>query len=100
MVNKVRPIKPEEVVKPKKAPLLNALLESFNELIAQRFSEGYATFTENDVMAVMTKKGIKDYGIIFNRWRDIKEAYESAGWNVEYTRGFNGSRDAILHFRR
>lgn len=99
MAHKVRPIRPSELAKRKKAVLPNAVLEAFNELIAQHFSGGSATIKQDDVVTLMVKKGLKRKEVFERHWLDIEEVYRAEGWNVEYDKpAYNESYPATFTF--
>jgi len=101
MATKVHPIKPSDVAKGKKAVFPDAALQAFNELIAKGYSNGSATVKQDDVLALMVKKGLKRKAIFDNHWLDVEELYEDAGWEVEYDKpGFNESYSATFKFSR
>lgn len=88
--NRARPIKPTEVCKKKEDGFPDAVFESFNELITKNFFNGYAVVFQNDVVALMIKKGLKRGQIFDNGWLNVEHAYELAGWKVLYNKpGFN-----------
>jgi len=101
MANKVRPIKPSEVAKGKKAVFPDEVLEAFNELITKNFWGGSATIKQEDVVRLMVKKGLTPKAIDENHWLDVEEVYEDAGWDVEYDKpGYNESYAATFKFSR
>jgi len=101
MAGKVRPIKPCEVAKGKKMVFPDEVLESFNELISQRFSGDSATIQQKDVVKLMIKKGLARKEIFANGWLDVEEVYRSVGWKVEYDKpGYNEAYDANFTFVR
>ena len=85
---KVRPIKPGEVVSKKKEGFPDAVLEAFNELLAEKYDGDSAWFEQKEVVARMVKKGLKRNAIFDKGWLDIEEVYESAGWKVSYDESY------------
>lgn len=99
MDKKVAPIKPSEVAKRKQETMPDAVLESFNELIAEDFSNGSATVIQKKVVALMIAKGLKRDDIFDKGWLDVEGIYRKAGWKVEYDKpGFNESYEAKFIF--
>jgi hypothetical protein len=84
MKNKTAPIKPSDVTKIKKKVFPDEVFQAFNELIVQNFSGGSSTVKQDDVVAVMVKKGLKLEAIFDNHWLDVEEIYREAGWKVVY----------------
>lgn len=101
MTKKVRPIKPSEVTGAKKISFPDAVLESFNEIIAQNFSGNSATFKQNDVIALMVKKGLKHEEIFAKKWLYVEEVYGAEGWDVSYdSPAYNESYPSTFTFKR
>lgn len=96
----VQPIKPSKVARQKLQNIPDGVFEAFNEMIAQHFASGVATFTQKAVVARMVGKGLKSKNIFANHWLDVEPLYEEAGWSVEYdTPGFNETGNAIFTFK-
>lgn len=101
MSSKVRPIKPDEVAKEKERNFPNVVVESFNELIAQKFNGRSATVSQGDVEALMVQKGLDRQEIYAKGWMNVEEVYRSAGWIVTYDRpAYNESYPATFTFKR
>jgi len=96
-----KPVTPKEVVSLKKTLIPDAAIEAFNELIAENFLGGYASFKQKDVVARMVKKGLKPEDIYKNGWLDIEDIFEKAGWKVDYDKpGYNETYDATFSFSK
>jgi len=97
----VSPIKPNEIAGRKEETFPDAVLESFNQLIAEKFSGNSATIEQDDVLKLMVDKGL-DRDEIFRRgWLDVEDVYRAAGWHVEYDKpGYNETYPATFTFRR
>lgn len=96
-----KPITPKEVVSLKKTLIPDAVIESFNELIAENFLGDYSSFKQKDVVARMVAKGLKTADIYKNGWLDIEDIFEKAGWKVDYDKpGYNESYDASFSFSK
>jgi hypothetical protein len=99
MANKVRPIKPNQVAKQKKADFPDAVFEAFNELIAEDFAGKTARVGQKEVVELMAKKGLNRNEIYKKGWLNIEETYEKAGWEVDYDRpGYNETYPAAFTF--
>lgn len=93
------PIKPDEVVRIKEQLFPDEVVEAFNEIIAERYVGGVASFRIEDVVKKMMKKGLNRAEILENHWLDVEGLYESAGWRVVYDQpGFNESYPATFSF--
>lgn len=96
-----KPITPKEVVSLKKSLIPDAVIESFNELIAENYSAEESSFKLKSVVARMVKKGLKLKDIHDNGWLDVEDIYEKAGWKVDYDQpGYNESYDAYFSFSK
>jgi len=101
MPDKVRPIKPNEIEGEKERTFPDAVLQSFNELITQKFSNGSATIKQDDIVALMVQKGLNKDEIFEKGWLDVEGVYRTAGWKVSYDKpGFNESYPATFEFSR
>jgi hypothetical protein len=100
-MSKVRPIKPSELARAKENSFPDEVFESFNELITENFSRGYANVPQEDVVVRMIEKGL-DRGEIFKRgWLDVEDVYRASGWKVEYDKpGYNESYSAYFVFKK
>ena len=96
-----KPITPKEVVSLKKSLIPDAVIESFNELIAESFSNGHSEFLTKKVVARMVSKGLKEKDIYANGWLDIEDIFEKAGWKVDYDNpGYNEDYDPSYSFSK
>ncbi len=98
---KVLPIKPGEVAKRKVVDFPDAVLESFNEMIAQKFSGSRARILQDDVVALMVRKGLEKEEIYEKHWLDVEGVYCAAGWKVVYdSPGYCESYPASFEFSK
>ncbi len=95
------PIKPGDVAFGKEESFPDAVWDSFNELITQKFVRGSAIIKQDDVVALMVKKGLDRSQIFDQGWLNVESAYESAGWSVEYDKpAYNETYSATFKFRK
>lgn len=95
----VKPIRPEEIVK----SVPDAVIESFNELIAERISGREARVSQKDVVRrICQKMSLASDEIIFrNHWLDVESLYIAAGWDVKYDKpAYNETGEASFLFTR
>ncbi len=96
-----RPIKPEEISEKKVSLFPDEVFESFNELITQKFCESSATVTQDEVVALMVKKGLDRTDIFEKGWLNVEDIYRKEGWLVDYDKpGYNESYHAIFTFSK
>jgi hypothetical protein len=53
-------------------------------MIKRTFSNGSAVFNQNDVIAVMVKKGLSKKDILTNGWLHVEDEYRRQGWIVNF----------------
>lgn len=95
----VKPLTPGDVAKQKGESFPDAVLEAFNETIAANCVDGYATFTVDEVVKLMVKKGLKRDQIFARHWLDVEDIYRKAGWKVVFDQpGYNESYQACFAF--
>lgn len=94
-----KPIRPDDVIKHKKLP--NEVIDSFNEIIANRFNNGRSNFKQKEVVALIVAKGIGEAKIYQEHYLDVEDLYRAQGWKVEYDKpGYNESYDANFTFSK
>lgn len=94
-----QPLKPEEVTELKEKTIPDVVFETFNELIVQNICNGYSTFKQKDVVALLVKRGLNREEIFAKGWLDIEDIYRKVGWTVVFDQpGYNESYDATFKF--
>lgn len=80
----VLPIKPSEVVE-KKEELPDGVIEVYNDLIAKNFKDGRAVVLHKHALsAIAIKMHTSKEKCINNRWLDVMEVFQEAGWDVKH----------------
>lgn len=93
------PITPEQAQRGRQVP--TAVIDAFNERIAQTFDGTQAIVKQKDVVDLLTQRGFDRAAIFHNRWLDVEGIYESAGWRVTYDKpGYCEDYDATFIFER
>ncbi len=96
-----KPITPSEVNKKKVELLPDAVLEAFNELIAENWDGVSSTVLQKTVVERIVSKGYSSDQVFDNHWLDVEDVYRGAGWKVEYDKpGYCESYDAYFVFRK
>lgn len=95
------PITPDEVIKKKKEMIPDEVLEVFDEVIAENFSNGSSMFRYSDVdKRIADRLGISVYDVYKNKYLDIEEIYIEAGWDVDCDNpGFNETYEGNWTFK-
>ena len=95
-----KPIKPSEVLVLKKSLLPPEVIEVFNELIAENFSDGSSTFTQKEaIRRIRVALNISDADIFRLKFLDVEGIYRKEGWKVSYDKpGYNETYDATFTF--
>ena len=98
----VKPITPIEAIDRKNVP--DGVIESFNELIIEKISQGTAEILQEDIIERIISKGLatkenrKD--ILTKRWLDVENIYKKEGWTVTYDRpAYDESYEPSFTFR-
>jgi len=103
-MSKVMPIKPNEVQSKKDELLPDAVIRSFNELIAENFDGTKSTVSQNEAIKRILSKmpeEITEREIFDKKWLDVEVFYREAGWKVEYDKpGYNESYSAYFVFSK
>lgn len=101
------PANPNDIAGLKRSVFPPAVFEAVNELIAEKFTNGRANFTQDEVVArIAAKMPGEDYeiksGEIYKRgWLNFEEVYRDEGWSVEYDKpAYNESYSANFTFRK
>jgi hypothetical protein len=79
-----KPISPDGLINLKREMLPTQVLETFNRLIGEKATNGYALILEEEVITELTKQGLKRVDIFDKGWLNIEPLYEEVGWNVDY----------------
>ena len=76
------------------------VIETWNELIAEKFSGGAATFTANELVNRICENMMCDTQTVFDKgWLNLEPLFEKAGWSVKYDKpGFDESYAARFIF--
>lgn len=82
--SEIKPLRPEQIAAGKLKTLPGQVLDAFNELIAENFSDGEASITQKEAVKRMMGKGLVRTDIYSKGWLDVEEIYRQAGWKVTY----------------
>ncbi len=103
----IEPISPDDAIIKKQSIIPDIVIECFNELIAQNYTDNESTFKQDDVVELIRQKmttvqpDVKNRIIYGSHWLDVESIYRKKGWIVEYDKpGFNESYDATFTFNR
>lgn len=97
----VKPISPDEC---RKLNIPDEVIESFNELIQEKFRGKSATVLQDEVIERILSKFNHYIGrqeIYDNCWLDVEDLFGEAGWKVVYDKpGYNESYPAKFEFTK
>jgi len=97
----VEAIAPHEVASTLKASMPDAVLESFNALIAENFNGRSATVYQKDVVSRLESLGHSRSKIFDKGWLNVEDIYRAQGWKVTYDKpGYCESYDANFSFSK
>lgn len=96
------PIKPKHVQELKNKTIPEKVFEVFNKLIVDNWSGNSCTIMQDEAAnKVAAALGISRHEVFKNSYLDIEDAYQKAGWKVEYDKpGYNESYEASWSFRK
>ncbi len=101
MVERVGPIRPEEVQGAKLRIIPSKVFECFNSLIVQNENGGASKVLQKDVIECIVDEDVSREDVFAKGWLNIEGAYRKAGWSVKYDKpGYNESYDAFFVFSR
>ena len=83
-MQRIKPIKPEEVGSAKEIYFPDMLIKTVNDLIARNFSEGKAKVLKKDIVRELVLQGYTHEEISRRHLLDFEEIYCAAGWTVFY----------------
>ena len=95
------PIRPEDLAGAKTSLIPPVVIDTFNELIAAKWSGGHAVLSQPYIVATLVERGLTRSDIFDKGWLDIEDVYRAAGWIVEYDKpGYNEMYDATFTFSK
>jgi acyl carrier protein phosphodiesterase len=102
-----QPIKPSEITKAKQAAIPDEVIETFNELVAEKWDGSSATVRQTDaVKAILAKRKpaidrLREQDLYDRHWLDVEDIFRAVGWKVEYDKpGYNETYEATFTFRK
>ena len=110
-MSSVKPISPGQVAAEKCKHLPDAVIEVWNKMIAEKYSNGSSLIYLDDAVEALenisTEPGV-DSPVTVSRcyiygagWLDIEPIFEEAGWKVDYDKpGYNETYKATYLFTR
>lgn len=101
MKGSVSPISPKKVKQVISFPV--EVIESFNELIEEKFNGKSATVMQDAVVErILTKNPkLKKDELFDKHWLDVEDVYRKAGWIVKFDQpGYCESYDAYFVFEK
>lgn len=99
MANKPEPITPNEVLRKRNGRIPPVVFEVFNEFIINTLVGSSATVYQDEVVQVLTYRGLNRAEIFAKHWLDVEDEFRKAGWNVTYEKpSYNESGRAYYIF--
>lgn len=99
----MKPITPQECSAQAGSHIPELVVESVNALLKKKYSGGRATFTQDEVIAEIQKRGdtISREQIFDSKWLDFEPLFRRAGWDVEFDKpGYCETYDANWKFTK
>ena len=96
------PIKPHEVVEAKKNTMPAAVVECFNELIAEKWNGRSATVGQSEAAKrIAARMNVDTQHLYDHGYMDVEQIFEAAGWKVKYDKpGYNETYPATFEFSK
>lgn len=98
---KTSPISPSRARKEKANRLPNFVIEAFNELIVAKLWANKATFSEEEILNIISEKSGKSYSEIKkSNWLKVEPIYRRKGWVVVFDRSGLGNQPSFSFTKR
>ena len=96
----VKVLGPDEMIKHWEQALPDAVVETFNELLAKKFNGTSAMVTEKELLSSLLEKGMQAKVVNEQRWlSQTKELYQTRGWKIYFkSPGWDDNFDSYFHF--
>ena len=84
----VAAITPRDIPEAKYGAMPDKVMRCWNTLIAVNFTNGRAVINQNTAIeSLMSVMDVSERQVVFdNKWLNIEEIYELAGWSVVYNK--------------
>lgn len=97
----VKPIVPADIGESKLKILPDAVIETFNQLIAKNWDGHESELKQREVINALEKVGYSEQAIFEERLLDVEDVYRAVGWEVTYNKpGYNETGLATFTFRK
>lgn len=98
----MKPISPNEIAATKIRIFPDRVIEIWNEIIALKYSRGYATIFQHEIVNKLAIGMDIDRNVIFlNGYLDIEDIYQAHGWSVEYDKpGYDETYEPFFKFQK
>ncbi len=102
IIMSVKPITPSQAEKLKSSSIPDAVIEAFNELIAEKLNGRHATVMQKEaVRRIKTKMKVTNDELFYNGWMDVEPIFRKAGWKVTYDKpAYNESYEPSFQFSK
>jgi hypothetical protein len=81
----IKPITPSDIIEVKERLFPDFVLETWNKMIARKFSHGQAIIIQEEIVQALMLAGDIKRNVIFEfGYLDIEEIYRNGGWQVYY----------------
>ena len=100
-VDRVKPITPDDVHEQKAKNLPDAVIATWNSLIAQNWNDNESQVFQKDVVSALEEVGFRRTEIFARCYLDVEPIYRAAGWTVHYDKpAYNETYDASFTFTK
>ena len=96
-----KPLKPEEASKIHADHRPEAVIDVFNELIADNFDGVKSRVMQAEVIERLAERGVSSADAYAKHWLDVESEFRRAGWSVKYDKpGYNEDYEPYFVFSR
>lgn len=97
-----KPISPAEAAAEKLKNMPDAVIDTWNRIIAEKFDGHSATIKQNDiVVALAAATGVNRHKVFDTNWLYIEDLYRKEGWTVTYDKpDYNENYEAYFEFKK
>lgn len=99
---RVKPMSPDEITDTKEDLIPDEVIESFNEMIVEKWDGTKSFFRQKEIVSKIKKKmGLHSSSkkIFENNWLDVEKIYEELGWVVRYESPDRGTSSFEEYFK-
>lgn len=97
-----KPISPTEVASAKLKNFPDAVIDTWNRMIASKWNGTSALIHQDQIVNLLAAaNGVERHIVFDSGWLDIEEIYRKEGWSIYYDKpGYNESYEPSFEFKK